>query len=100
MGAPVDRPLYIPERISNLSSSEREDEKKSEPGLRRSSSDCINSRSISILAGNPSRTPPTATPCDSPKEVSTSAFPKELPGMSGRFGVVFQKKKAGMSNEE
>src|SRR5512143_945362 len=45
----------------------------------------MNERSTGILDGYPSRTPPTATPCDSPNVVRTRCLPMELPVMRLRL---------------
>ena len=51
------------------------------PGRRLSSSLCICSKSNAIPAGQPSITPPIASPCDSPKVVSLKRCPNVFPAI-------------------
>ena len=78
MGVPNVIPFINPDKISTRSLSFRGEVIVLWPGLRRSTSCCIASKSIGSPDGNPSITPPMATPCDSPKVVSFNIDPKVL----------------------
>ena len=76
MDVPVVLPSKMPDRKVTLSGSTRGVVIRDCPGRRLSSSFWTNSISISIPGGQPSITPPTASPWDSPNDVSLKIFPK------------------------
>src|SRR5690606_12191546 len=76
IGVPVVRPSYTPDRISTASASRRAEVWRLRPVARRARSWAKSSGAIAMPGGQPSTTQPIAGPCDSPKVVTRSNWPK------------------------
>src|SRR5690606_5911371 len=76
IGVPVVRPSYTPDRISTASASRRAEVWRLRPVARRARSWLKSAAAIAMPGGQPSTTQPIAGPCDSPKVVTRSSWPK------------------------